>query len=389
MSFKMHIPTNLLFGEGTLSQLHEQKMPGKHALILITNGKSTRVNGYLDRLMMELDKAEVTYDIFDKIQANPLKSTVMEGAAFAREHRSEFVVALGGGSVMDAGKAICAMATNEGDLWDYIGNGTGKGMPLQHDPLPLIAISTTAGTGSEIDMGAVITNEETYEKAGFIHPLNFPVLSIVDPSLMCSVPPKFTAFQGFDALFHSLEGYISNKANLLSDMYALTAIEKVAKYLPAAVHEGKNMEARENIAFANTLSGIVMVVGSTTSEHSLEHALSAYHQELPHGAGLLMISKAYFTHFIQQHVCDERFIKMAQAMGKSDASDPMDFIEVLDQLQKACYVDDLKMSDYGIKREEFDTFVKNAKSAMSRLFANDRVALSDEDCKAIYEASYK
>jgi alcohol dehydrogenase len=123
--------------------------------------------------------------------------------------------------------------------------------------------------------------------------------------------------------------------------------------------------------------------------HSLEHAMSAYHQDLPHGAGLIILSKAYFTHFINKHVCDERFVRMAKAMGMEDAKDPMDFIAMLSKLQEECGVADLKMSDYGIKPEEFETFAHNAKDAMGVLFLADRWELSIEDCIAIYEASYK
>jgi len=132
-----------------------------------------------------------------------------------------------------------------------------------------------------------------------------------------------------------------------------------------------------------------MCVGACTSEHSLEHAMSAYHQNLPHGAGLIMISRAYFTHLIEKHVCDDRFIDMAKAMGMEGADKPMDFITMLVKLQEDCGVSNLKMSDYGIKPEEFETMAKNAKDTMGGLFMCDRTELSIEDCVAIYAASYK
>lgn len=390
MSFHMYVPTRVLFGAGQLNNLNTQAMPGTKAMIVISNGKSTKENGYLTRCEAQLKLAGVDYAIFDKVEANPLKNTVMAGAAFARKHACDFIVALGGGSVMDASKAMATMATNDGDLWDYIGGGTGKAMPISNKPLPIIAITTTAGTGSEVDQWGVITNDETNEKIGFggIDEL-FPVLSIVDAELMKSVPPKFTAFQGFDALFHSVECYISNCANLMGDMYALTAIENIAKYLARAVKDGNDLEAREHVAFANTLSGVVMTISACTSEHSMEHAMSAYHQDLPHGAGLIMISKAYFTHFINEHVCDDRFIKMAQAMGMTDAKDPMDFITMLTKLQEACGVAELKMSDYGITADEFEKMARNARETMGGLFMCDRKELTQEACVAIYEASFK
>jgi len=206
---------------------------------------------------------------------------------------------------------------------------------------------------------------------------------------MKSVPPKYTAYQGFDALFHSVEGYVSIGANLMSDMYAITAIENVSKNLSKAVEDGNDMDAREKVAFGNTLSGVVETVGLCTSQHALEHAMSAYHQDLPHGAGLIMISKAYFTHFIEKHVCDDRFVKMAKVMGMEDATEPMDFIRMLVKLQEECGVSDLKMSDYGITPEEFEKMAKNAVDTMGMLFTCDRAQLSIEDCVSIYSASYK
>lgn len=388
-NFSMYVPTRILFGEGRLNELHTQKMPGKKALIVISSGKSTRANGYLDRTQEELTKANCTFVVFDKIQANPLKSTVEEGAAFAKKNNCDFVVALGGGSVMDSSKTIALMATNPGDLWDYALGGTGKSFPIKVQPLPIIAITTTAGTGSEVDGMGVITNEATHEKMGVGGECLFPKIAIVDSELMKSVPAKLTAYQGFDALFHSMEGYINKKANLMSDMYALTVVENVGKYLARAVNNGNDMEAREHLAFANTLSGVVMDIAGCTSEHSMEHALSAYHESLPHGAGLIMLSKSYFGYFAEHHVCDERLIKLAEALGMKQATKAEDIVTSLDLLQKNCGVDNLKMSDYGISKDEFLKFSKNAHSAMARLFTNDRVTLDDDAVVEIYCKAYK
>lgn len=389
MSYQFFTLTRVLFGVGTLGQLHQQTMPGKKALLIISNGRSAIENGYLSRTEAELQKAGVEWVIFNQVEANPLKSTVMAGANVARENECDFIVALGGGSVMDASKAIATMATNLGDVWDYIGGGTGKGQPIKVDPLPIICITTTAGTGSEVDQWGVITNDKTNEKIGFGGDDRlFPVLAIVDPELMLSVPPKYTAYQGFDALFHSTEVYISKFANEMSDMIALKAIENVAKYLVRAVKNGNDLEARTGMAFANTLSGHAMVVSVTTAEHSLEHAMSAYHPNLPHGAGLIMISKAFYEFFIEKHACDERFIQMAQAMGMKNANKPEDFITALVNLQKECGVDQLKMSDYGITPDEFDTLATNARETMGGLFAANPCEMTHEDCVSVFEKSY-
>ncbi len=388
-NYDMYIPTRVMFDEGMLNKLGDQPMPGRRALIIISNGKSTRANGYLARTEEQLHRAGVETFVFDGVAPNPSVGNVNAGAKVARDNDCDFLVALGGGSVMDCAKAIAVMATNEGELWDYVPIGSGKGQPIAVRPLPIIAITTTAGTGSETDSSGVITKEDTFEKAFVGDASLFPVLSIVDAELMKSVPATFTAYQGFDALFHSTEGYIAKGANLMSDMYALEAIRNIAEYLPRAINDGNDIEARTRVAFGNTLSGGVMCLTLITSEHALEHALSAYHPNLPHGAGLIMVSRAYYKYFIEHHACDDRFIRMAQAMGMTEASKPEDFLTALTRLQEACGVADLKMSDYGIVPEEFETLMRNTREVMGVMFTSDRVQMSDADIVNVYEESYK
>lgn len=392
--FTFWMPTTTLFGAGKLNELHTQintpvgAVHGKKALVVISNGKSTCANGYLERLENELKQANVDYVVFDKVAANPTKPVVEEGERFALENKCDFIVALGGGSVMDASKAIGLMAANGGDLWDYVMFGSGRKQWPQKPSLPIVAITTTAGTGSETDGGAVITNPETNEKTGVFGPGTYPVLAIVDPELMTSVPPKFKAYQGFDALFHSTEGYISTARNEFSKMVAAEAIRNVAHNLATSILEPENMEAMSAVALGSYLSGIQMAIGSCTSAHPLEHALSAYHEKLPHGAGLIMISKAYYSHFVEQHAYDDRFVEMAKLMGMEDASKPEDFIAALVKLQEDCGVTDLKMSDYGIDPSEFPKMVQNARDTLGANFLNDPCQLSDEDCVGIYQKSF-
>lgn len=389
MNYNQYIPTHILFGAGQLNNLHTQTMPGKKALIIISNGKSTRANGYLARTEEQLHQVGVETEVFDGVAPNPTVANSEAGAEAAREFGADFLVALGGGSVMDCSKAIALLTTNNGELWDYVPIGTGKGQPISNKPLPIIAITTTAGTGSETDGCGVITKEATNEKAFIMHPALFPYLAVVDAELMLSVPPLFTAFQGFDALFHSVEGFIAASANLASDMNAREAIRNIAEYLPRAVKDGYDLEARTRVAFANTLSGAVMTLTLLTSEHGLEHALSAYHPNLPHGAGLIMISKAYFSYFVNRHACDDRFVELARLLGMSEANKPEDFITALVRLQEACGVADLKMSDYGIMPDEFEKFMHNTREVMGIMFTADRVQMSDEDIVQIFAESYR
>lgn len=313
MTFNFNNPTNLIFGSGKLKELGKQKLPGKKALLLISNGKTTKVNGSFDRVVEQLQAAGVEYAVFNKIMENPLKDVIMEGAAFAKENECDFIVALGGGAVLDSSTAISAMATNPGDLWDYVNGGTGKGQPLVNPGLPIVTIPTSSGTGSEINCWGVISNPETHEKIGFGYPELVPVLSIVDPELMKTVPARYTAYQGFDALFHNTEVMISKGVNILSETIALSAIESIAKYLPRAVKDGNDLEAREYVAYGSTIAGMTMQLTSTTAQHSMEHAMSAYHHNLPHGAGLIIISKAFAEFFMR-----------TEMTAASDISDPTD-----------------------------------------------------------------
>ena len=388
MKFNFYNPTNLIFGSGSLNELGSQKMPGKKAMVLISNGKSTKENGYLDRTLEQLTKAGVETAVWAGIMENPLKEAVMEGAAFAKDNGCDFIVALGGGAVLDSAVAISAMATNPGDLWDYVQGGTGKGQPLVNKGLPIVTITTTAGTGSEINCWGVISNQETNEKIGFGNPALVPVLSIVDPELMKTVPPKYTAYQGFDALFHNTEVMMSKGVNIMSETLALSAIENIAKYLPRAVKDGNDIEAREHVAYGSTIAGMTMQLTSTTAQHSMEHAMSAYHHNLPHGAGLIMISKAFAEFFIEKHACDGQFIKMARVMGIPDADKPEDFITALVKLQQDCGVADLKMSDYGIEKSECMTLAVNARETMGGLFLANPCEMTDADCAGVFEKSY-
>lgn len=389
-NFDFYNPTHILFGSGKLDELGNQPMPGKKALLLISSGKSAKVSGALERTQAQLEKAGVEYAVCAKIHENPTREIVMEAAAFAKENGCDFIVALGGGAVLDSSVAVAAMATNPGDLWDYVNGGTGKGQPLVNKPLPQVTITLTAGTGSEINNWGVISRNDTHEKIGFGGaPELVPVLAVVAPELMKTVPSKYTAYQGFDALFHNTEVMMSNGVNILSETLALSAIENIAKYLPRAAADGNDIEARERVAYGSTIAGITMQLTSTTAQHSMEHAMSAYHPDLPHGAGLIMISVEFARYFIERHACDGQFIKMAKAMGMPEADKAEDFLTALIQLQKDCGVADLKMSDYGFTKDECMTLAVNARETMGGLFLANPCEMSDEECAGIFEKAYR
>lgn len=385
-NFQFFMPTKVLFGAGQLQNLHFEQMPGHKALVVTSNGQSTKKFGYLAATEKELELAGVEHVLFDEIRPNPTRKNVMDGAAKAKAEGCDFVVALGGGSVMDAAKCIVLMMVNDGDLWDYAFSAKGGHKPFLNPSKPLIAITTNAGTGSEVDMFSVISNDELEEKTGVFDISMFPTISVVDSNLMMSVPPKFTAYQGMDAFFHAAESVINKNEHPMGEMFALKAIELIAKNLPVAYKNGDDKEARSNMALANSLAGYYMLC---TSQHTMEHVMGSYHSNLAHGAGLIMISHEYFDFFAERNAAEEPMKKMARAMGVENPQSGKDFIKALDQLLASIDCDDLKMSEEGITREEIKKWPARIREVLGGDITADPLPLSAEDYLGIYERSFK
>ena len=379
-NFSYYMPTRIFFGARSVKKLSRAPLPAGRGL-LITGGSATTKLGYVDKVCAALAEAGHEMTVYRDVQPNPTIENVRECAAIAREQECTFVVGLGGGSSIDTAKAAAVMATNDGDWWDYVYGGSGKGQKIKNQPLPIVAITTTAGTGTEADPWTVVTNGE--EKIGGGNDKTFPTLSIVDPDFMMTVPPHLTAYQGFDALFHACEGYLATIASPVSEMYSLKAIELIGKSLPRAVQDGSDAEARADVALANTLAGFVESLSSCTSEHAIEHAMSGFHPKLPHGAGLIMISLEYYKLFAD--VCADKFAHMAHALGRADG----DFVAALAELQKQCGVDNLKMSDYGMENGDFGKYADHAFADMGGLFRVDAKQLTKDDIIGILSRSYR
>lgn len=379
-NFSYYMPSRIFFGPGSVKKLARAKLPAGKGL-LITGGTSTTKLGYVDKVCQALAQGGHEMVVYRDAQPNPTIENVRDCAALARSEGCTFVVGLGGGSSIDTAKAAACMAVNDGDWWDYVFGGSGKGQKLKVQPLPIVAITTTAGTGTEADPWTVITNGE--EKIGGGSDLTFPTLSIVDPDFMMTVPPHLTAYQGFDALFHACEGYLATIASPISEMFSLKAISLIGSSLARAVENGADADARADVALANTLAGFVESMSSCISEHAIEHALSGFHPKLPHGAGLIMISLEYYKLFAD--VCPDKFAQMAAALGRTDG----DFLAALAALQTACGVDSLKLSDYGVDPNDLQKYADHAFSDMGGLFRLDPKQLTPEDVVGILARSYR
>ncbi len=386
MKFCLNIPTRLIFGAGELNKLSTLPLPGKKALIVISSGTSMKRYGYLDRLQAQLAKAGIDSVTFDKILPNPIVAHVNEGAERCVAEQCDFVIGMGGGSSIDSAKAIAIVAANGGTFWDYVHCGTGGCKPVSR-ALPIVAIPTTAGTGTEVDLWGVVTNETTQEKVGFGSPHIYPALAIVDPELMLTVPPLLTAYQGFDAFFHAAEGYIGKAHTPISDLYALEATRLLYKYLPVAVNDGKNLWGRIKVAWASTLAGMVESTSSCIGQHALEHAMSAYYPELPHGAGLIALSHTYFKTFKNDSM--KRYMKMTEKMTQAKSARPSDFLDALERMKRQCGVDDIKLSQWGIQPSDFERFADNAIATGQAMLDLDPRFLNRHEIIDLYAEAYR
>jgi alcohol dehydrogenase len=391
--FGYYMPTRILFGCGKLNELATTPfLPGRKALIVIGASGAMRKYKYLDKVQQHLRANGVTSVVFDKIQANPVSEHVEEGAQAARKNKCDFVLGLGGGSTIDSAKSIALMAVNPGTYWDYIGGGSGKGKVPEKGALPIVAIPTTAGTGTEADPWTVVTKTDTNEKIGYGNRWTFPTLSIVDPRLMVSVPPEQTAYTGMDAFFHAVESYLATVNQPTSSHLALEAVRLITKNLPLAVRNGRNLEARTKLAWASTEAGICESLSSCISHHSMEHAVSACFPNVPHGAGLTMLAPAYFSYLAERN--PNRFPDLAEAMGEKPRGLPrkqqaLTFVKGLRKLIRKVGLHQQKLSDFGVRQEDLPRLAENCFYTMGKLFELTPVKLTLGDAVAIYERAYR
>ena len=380
--FNYYIPTRVLFGCGKLNELATTKLPGKKALICTTRGKSMRKSGVLDRVVSLLKENGVESVLFEEILSNPNTDFVMAGAALGNAEGCDFVVALGGGSCIDTAKAIAVIMKNGGEVWDYMGGMTGKAIAVE-EALPIVVISTTSGTGSEINPFAVITKEETCEKIDLGSEAVYPTISIIDPEVQTTVPPELTAFQGMDVLFHSAEGYVCNCTTPFSDLYALESIRLVVENLPAAYRNGADLKAREGMCLANLYAGMVESTSACTSEHAIAHSFGAMHNTIPHGAALCLVCVECFRYYARW--VPERLAAMAEYVGYP--ATPDGFIQVLTDLLKALDLEQLDGARWGLSVDRAEEYAQNSYDVTQCLHDADVHPVPLEDCVEIIRKS--
>lgn len=277
MQFDFLTAGHIIFGSGTLPRM-EQLAPqyGWHALVVTTKdvNRASRLFGYLKA-------ANVAYTPFP-IDGEPTIGMARNGAEMARSQRVSMVIGFGGGSVIDTGKAIAALAANPGDPLDYL-EVIGKGQPLQNDPLPFIAIPTTAGTGAEVTKNAVLKSETHNVKVSLRHNKMLPAVALIDPELTHSVPPDVTAYTGMDALTQVMEPYVSRMANPMTDALCIEGLRRAGRSLRRVYAQPDDPTAREDMALVSLFGGLALANAKLGAVHGFAGTLGGMY-DAPHGA---------------------------------------------------------------------------------------------------------
>ena len=372
MNFNYYLPVNVVFGCGKVKEAGEIAKPyGKKALI-VTGKSSAKKSGLYDKVKDSLEAAEIESALFDKVSQNPLTTTAIEGAEFAKETGADMVVAIGGGSIMDCAKSIAFLGVNDGDINDYIFN-----KKKSDKALPLILIPTTCGTGSEGNGFAVLTNPENGDKKSLRCNAIIAKASIVDPECMMTMPKKVLASVGFDALCHSMEAYTSKISQPFTDALALYAMELIADSLVDLYNGSEDVEKWEKITIASTIGGMVINQAGVTLSHGMEHPASGL-KDIVHGHGLAALTPVIIE---ESYKGDEyKFGKISRLLGGTDASDCAEQVKKL--LAKINMT--LKLSDLGLAEEDIPWMAENCMKVSAAGVANNPVVFTQEEIAEIY-----
>jgi alcohol dehydrogenase class IV len=310
--FEFTMPGKIVFGTGKLAEAGTlTKQFGNKTMIVCD--KFTVKNGLAGRLQDILTSSGINVVIYDSVIPNPTVELIDNGATIAKKKKIDFVIGLGGGSSMDAAKGIAVAAAHSGSIWPYaIGE-----KPITAKILPIVAITTTSGTGSQCTCFAVISNPATNQKPGMGGVL--PSLAIIDPELPATMPPELTLATGFDVFSHAVEAYTSSLASPFSDMYAEKALTLVGKYLPLAYKDGANMEARTGMALADTCAGIAISHAAVTAAHVIAHVIGGHHHDIAHGDALASIYREIMVFNAGSMPEKEAFVADSLVSGCSDS----------------------------------------------------------------------
>ena len=382
--FTFGMPTRVVFGEGASSHMGQLcREFGADKVMLITDRVIGATQGF-QQILAGLQADRIAYQVFDDVVPEPPAERVDAAARTIKDSGCGLVVAVGGGSAIDTAKAVCALCTNEGSIRDYLFGGS---RTLQNRPLPLIAISTTAGSGSEVTASSVISDEEKGIKLSLTHPWIVPLVAVVDPVMHRDMPASITASTGMDALTHAIEAFVSLRSNPISDALAKNAISRIGAHLRRATCVPDDMEARSQMAVASVMAAASFVNGGLGAVHGMSQAIG----------GIAHVSHGIGNALLLPHVCQrnlpgamDRFAEVAALLGERTEGLTLResaqlAVDAIHQMLK-----DLRLPttlrEVHVTKDMFPAIVKG--TLEYRLLACNPVRLAERDVLEILDAAY-
>lgn len=390
MEFSYFLPVHIQFGWDKVDSVADFVKPYGNKALIVTGRTSAKKSGLYDRVTAKLDAAHIEHVLFDQVDANPLTTTALDGAALAKSESCDMVIAIGGGSIMDCAKGIAFMSVNEGDINDYIFN-----RKTSDKALPLIVIPTTCGTGSEGNGFGVLTNPETGDKKSLRCNAIVPKVSIVDPAVMGTMPPHVLASVGFDALCHNIEAYTSKTAQPFTYALAHYAVTLLAQYLvplykhvkakaeskSAVLNETQLTKAWESVTLASTIGGMAINTAGVTLAHGMEHPASGL-KDITHGVGLAVIEPVAVEYTWSAN--PDKFGALARIFNHGDGS------ELGEALRLIVHDLDLttNLTELGFTKEDIPWLVDNVYVVATGNIANTMANVSREDIEMLYKKMF-
>ncbi len=379
-------PTEILFGRGRVAEVGEAVARFGTRCLVVTEANVPALEPAFQKVQTILEEAGVAVARFDGVIPNPTTDTITAGAEAANAHRANVVLGLGGGSSMDSAKAIAVEATHEGSSWDYLFYKE----PPTEKTLPVIAVTTTSGTGSQVTQVAVVTHTQTRDKSAIFDPIVYPKVAIVDPELMVTLPVHVTAATGFDVLCHSFESTVHVNTTPYAQLMAWEAIQRVVTDLPAALDDGSNIDARSSLAWADTLAGLCIANVGVTLPHGIGMAIGGMYPHVAHGEALALTYPA-FTRFTW-----EAAVPQFAAMGRLLIRDT-DSVPDQDVARQSCEALDgflkkvglwMGLEDKGVPEEELPALAKQS-MVLPDYESNPRVVESEAQMLELLQQCYR
>ena len=385
-AFNYHQTTKIIFGTGKISELADAvKEFGKKVLVVTTPAANTDLEAQYSRVKEILSSNGIEVFHYDGVIPNPTVASISDGAKFAKECGAEVIVGLGGGSSMDSAKAISVEATHPGSSWDYLFY---KEQPDQDKLIPVIAVSTTSGTGSQVTQVAVITNPDERDKSALYNNILYPKVCIIDPELMLTVPKFVTACTGFDVFCHAFESLIHPNSGAYIDMMAWQAIELVVENLPKLVNHPDDIKSREKMAWADTLAGLCIANAGVTLPHGMGMAIGGMYPHIAHGEALAIIYPA-FAKFTQTHEI-RKFAKLARILNPELSMFPESEVAEQSPAVISRFLNilglNIKLSDVNVPENELELLAKQC-MVLPDYKGNPRVA-NENDMLDLVRESY-